>query len=821
MSIIKNPLLLGAGAMALAQGAAIAQATETTEARQQTIIVTGAPKSAGQNRIESSISVSSLNEEELFKSAPRSTSEIFRALPGLRSESSAGGGNANIAVRGMPLSTGGAKYVSIQEDGLPILLFGDFDFAPADGFYKADSTLDRVEAVRGGTASTLTTNGPGAIINFISKTGAEAGGSFAIGAGLDHDEFRTDFEFGSNLSDDLYVHIGGHWQEGGDYRDFGFEAISGGQLRASLTKVFENGFVRVNTKWLDKSDATYMPQAAGLSGNKVVDSINGFSANGDSLHSPYIRFGRDVDGENTVNNYDLADGIRTKIKSFGARANFDIGYGINLDAKARYQDISGSFNAPFTHVVSDADTLITNTYGGVEATIFNGPKAGTAVTSPALRELTGNPLISEVAYFDTDLDDLSNFASEVRATKSFAVYASSLDLTVGYFFMTQAFAQDWHWNRFLTTTDTNAALIDISEFTENGILGYNQAFGWPGNNRNYDLDYEARAPFLAAGWALSNGLSIDASVRHDTIKQTGTRTEASGGAFDVDGDGIIDAPETGVSLNTGEGGVANFEVDHTSYSLGANYLVRENLSVFARYSEGASFNGERQLFSSLGPNGRLVPGGEETYVDDTRQLEAGLKWQESGETLPGDLDLYVTYFNAQTKEDNFEITTRSALANSYVSQGVETEILYSYSGFDLTGSVTFTDAEIDESDTTPANVGNTPRRQAEWIWSLTPSYTFGNVGRVGVNFTGTTDTYVDDDNVFVMPGATITNIFAEWNVTEKATLSLGVNNLFDEVLFTEAENGRVFDTDGDGSSDVIVARSVNGTSATASLRYRF
>ena len=208
-------------------------------------------------------------------------------------------------------------------------------------------------------------------------------------------------------------------------------------------------------------------------------------------------------------------------------------------------------------------------------------------------------------------------------------------------------------------------------------------------------------------------------------------------------------------------------------------------------------------------------------MDDTRQLEAGLKWQESGETLPGDLDLYVTYFNAQTKEDNFEITTRSALANSYVSQGVETEFLYSYSGFDLTGSVTFTDAEIDESDTTPANVGNTPRRQADWIWSLTPSYTFGDVGRVGVNFTGTTDTYVDDDNVFVMPGATITNIFAEWNVTEKATLSLGANNLFDEVLFTEAENGRVFDTDGDGSPDVIVARSINGTSATATLRYRF
>ncbi|HBX92657.1 MAG TPA: TonB-dependent receptor, partial [Hyphomonas sp.] len=367
----------------------------------------------------------------------------------------------------------------------------------------------------------------------------------------------------------------------------------------------------------------------------------------------------------------------------------------------------------------------------------------------------------------------------------------------------------------------NAALIDVNGFTDNGILGYNQAFGWTGTNRNYDLEYQARAPFVAGSWALDNGLTIDGSVRFDTIEQTGTRTEGAGGAFDVDGDGIIDAPEMMVSLNTGQGGIANFEVDHTSFTLGANYLVSDTLSVFGRYSDGAAFNGERQLFNSLNAGGGLVPGGEETYVDETEQFEAGVKWQESSDAIPGQLDLYVTYFNAETKEDNYEITTMTALGNTYVSQGIETEFKYGYGGLDLSGSVTFTDAEIDDSDTAPANIGNTPRRQADWIWSLTPSYTIDGLGRIGVNFTGTTDTYVDDDNVYVMPGATITNFFADWDISEQATLSVGVNNVFDEVLFTEAENGRVFDTDGDGAADVIVARSINGTSATATLRYRF
>ena len=824
MSIVRNTLLLSAGAFALANGTAFTQETLSAteaEARQQTIIVTGIVKAGGQNRLDSSISVSSLNQDELMKTAPRSTAEIFRALPGIRAESSAGGGNSNIAVRGMPLSTGGAKYVSLQEDGLPILLFGDFDFAPADGFYKVDGTLDRVESVRGGTASTLTTNGPGGIINFISKTGSTEGGSIALSTGLDHDDYRAEFEYGGALTDTVYFHVGGHWQQGGDYRDLGFDAVSGGQIRASLTKEFENGFIRVNSKWLDKADATYMPQAAGLSGDEVTDSIAGFSATNDSLHSPYIRNGRDVDGNNTVNNYDLADGIRTQIKSLGVEANFDIGAGINLDAKARYQDISGYFNAPFTHFVGDADTVLASTYGGASGSFFNGPGAGNPVTSASLAAATGNPYVSEVAYFNTDLDDMSNFASELRASKSLAFEGSSLDLTAGYFLMNQKFVQDWHWNRFLTSTDTNAALIDVNGFTDNGILGYNQAFGWTGTNRNYDLEYQARAPFVAGSWALDNGLTIDGSVRFDTIEQTGTRTEGAGGAFDVDGDGIIDAPEMMVSLNTGQGGIANFEVDHTSFTLGANYLVSDTLSVFGRYSDGAAFNGERQLFNSLNAGGGLVPGSEETYVDETEQFEAGVKWQESSDAIPGQLDLYVTYFNAETKEDNYEITTMTALGNTYVSQGIETEFKYGYGGLDLSGSVTFTDAEIDDSDTAPANIGNTPRRQADWIWSLTPTYTIDVLGRIGVNFTGTTDTYVDDDNVYVMPGATITNFFADWDITEQATLSVGVNNVFDEVLFTEAENGRVFDTDGDGAADVIVARSINGTSATATLRYRF
>ncbi|WP_163360909.1 TonB-dependent receptor plug domain-containing protein, partial [Escherichia coli] len=88
--------------------------------------------------------------------------------PGIRAEASGGESNANVAVRGIPVSAGGARYIQFQEDGLPVLQFGDIAFATPDTWMRADAAFDRLEVVRGGSASTLATGAPGGIINFIT-----------------------------------------------------------------------------------------------------------------------------------------------------------------------------------------------------------------------------------------------------------------------------------------------------------------------------------------------------------------------------------------------------------------------------------------------------------------------------------------------------------------------------------------------------------------------------------------------------------------------------------------------------------------------------
>ncbi|WP_372795642.1 carboxypeptidase-like regulatory domain-containing protein, partial [Lutibacter sp.] len=181
------------------------------------------------SKIESSISVTTLKPSLIAQSSPRSTAEIFRTIPGIRTESSGGEGNTNISVRGVPISAGGSKYLQLQEDGLPVLLYGDISFATADIFLRADQNIARIEAIRGGSASTLSSNSPAGIINFISKTGEIEGGGAATTVGLDYNSLRTDFDYGSPIGEGVSFHVGGFYRQGEGVRDAGYLANKGGQ----------------------------------------------------------------------------------------------------------------------------------------------------------------------------------------------------------------------------------------------------------------------------------------------------------------------------------------------------------------------------------------------------------------------------------------------------------------------------------------------------------------------------------------------------------------------------------------------------------------
>lgn len=780
------------------------------------IVVTGVARAT--NRLDTSISVSALNINKIQEIAPRGTSEIYRYLPGIRAESSAGGGNANIGVRGLPIFTGGAQFVSQQEDGLPVTLFGDHNFAPADGFIKVDNTLARVESVRGGTASTLTTNGNGAIINLIHKTGSDEGGSVTLLKGIDYNDTRIDAEYGGRISDDIYFHIGGHYQDGGDYRNTGFDAVQGGKFRASITKEFDEGFARFYTQLIDKKDATFMPQAVALdaTGTRLTDDLVGLSANDETLHSAQLIGFPTVDGDGTLRETDLRNGFYSKVTTIGSEIEYEFDNGITINNKFRYSDISGEFMAPFTHAVSDADTLLASLGGS--ATFFNGANAGAEVTSASLASLTGNSLITEVALFDTEIEDMGTVANDFRISKSFDTDNGFLDIAAGYFLMTQNFEQDWHWGRILVSTENDASIIDVAGVTVNGVYTYNGAFG-ACCNILHDLQASVDAPYAVVTYSIGD-LTIDGGIRYERMSYSGFSRYSSGRDVDVNGDGTIGPAETGVAYpDPSTRGIIDDTLDGTAYSVGANYGISEDLAVFARYSHGITWNFDRQLgaFNTGGDGSAAQP---ELLRDETDQWELGVKWKES-DAVPGDLSLYATLFHGKADLNNFSVTTNETVSAVFKSTGVELEFDYRNAGFNLAGNVTWTDAEIDEDFINPGNVGNTPRRQADWVFNISPSYSFDGHLTVGANVNGTSKSYVDFANTLIQPGYTVVGLFANYQLLDNVMLSVNANNVFDTVGFTEGDEGRVFDTDGDGIADTTIARSITGRTVSASLSYNF
>jgi len=819
MKLIHRVLMTTVATTAFFSASAYAQTAQPEEAAAENdaIVVTGVISSAGQNKIDTSISVSSLSADTIADSNPTNLAEVFRQLPGIRSESSSGGGNSNINVRGIPISTGGAKFLSLQEDGLPILLFGDHLFAPADGFYKSDTTLARVESVRGGTASTLTTNGPGGIINLIGKTGKDGGGSLGFGIGLDHTDYRVDAEYGANIADDLYFHVGGHFQQGGDYRNSGYDPVSGGQIRLSVTKEFDAGYVRLTGKVIDKKEQAYFPQLVSRTGNAtsgvVGSSLGNFSAANHSLYSNLTRNGLAVNGRNQLEPYDTADGLHHKVKSIGLETNFDLGGGIELSTKSRYQDISGQFLGFFSYGALNAASLAGATY-------FNGPRAGTAVTSSNLP----NGFATEVAVFDVNLDDLSNFANDARLSKTFEMGGSTVDVAVGHFFMHQNFKQDWHWTRLVTTTENNAALINVPG-SVNGIAGVNQAFGWDGSNRNYDLEAQVSSPFAAL--AVKTGdLSVDASVRYDNMRQNGIRTAGAGAPFDVNGDGRITGSEATVSLNTGVADArADFTANNLAWSLGANYLLGDTFSIFGRASSGASFNFDRALdFGVRDGSGALLAGAEGAYVDKVDQYEIGFKAQDL-ELGNGKLDVYGTLFLSTTEESNITITPPTGQIRKYEAKGLELEGYYKNGIFDLYATATYTDAEISDARNSAgvansALIGNKPQRQARLIWAVTPSVNLDQV-RLSASWIGTGDSFANDANTLTQKGYSVVHLTGAVNLTDNLEFSLNVNNLFDKAGITESANDGRESLFAGAPNTVTIGRSIQGRTMAANVRFKF
>ena len=798
------------------------------------IIVTGVPEATG--KLESSVSITSLDAENVYKLAPRSTAEIFRSIPGIRAESSGGQANANMTVRGIPLATGGSKFMQIHEDGLPVQEFGDVNFGNAEQYIRADYSLDRIESIRGGSASTFASNSPGGIINLISKTGEEAGGSVGLNYGLDYQHKRMDYEYGQPIADGLRFHLGGFMREGEGIRDAGFNAESGYQIKFNVTREFDAGYLRFYAKRLDDNVITYHAAPARVDGGGDFSALPAFDGSDQtiesSLNSTFTTF--DAFGNRLQRSF--SDGVESNVESYGVEASFDVANDWSVFHVFRTSRISGGTISEFIDGGSavDAQSRGNGLCRDSQVVATDATTAGRPIpeTESCLTTVTyangpntGQPysgLIANVLVFDADIESQDITVSDLKLSKDIYLFNDLNDsarVTFGFYTSKQDIRINWgawqFWLKELSGDDAAqlnvaspgpdglAGTADDRAITENGMF-------WPGLlSFAWDLEYDILAPYFNLGVDLES-FSFDASIRQDFIDGVGQLVAnccGSSGGFDFNQNGVIEIFESrGLAVASGPGQRVDYEHDYTSFSLGGSWALADNQSLFGRYSVGHRAVADRllQIPGALRADGTPVDDPD----DEVRQIELGYK-------LIGDgFDLFATFFSTDTEETQAEFTSGSVFVREYSAIGVELEGAYRIGKFRFNGNLTWTDAEIEADANDQSVVGNTPRRQADVIYTLTPEYSTDRYS-IGATLQGSTSFYIGDNNELTQGAYVLVNLFGYYRIGDALSASLSINNLTDEFVITEAEDSSA------QVGGIVRARVISGRSSALTLRYDF
>ncbi|TRO89940.1 cyclic nucleotide-binding protein [Glycocaulis profundi] len=827
---IKYSLMIGVASSALAISPSHAQ-TDANEARPdplEIIVVTGRAGSAQRSRVETSYALTALSAEDLRLSAPLSTAEIFKDVPGFWVEASGGEASNNIRTRGIPRD--GYSSVSLQEDGLPVQHDGGLGYMNADQSFRLDETIDRVEVVRGGPASVFASNAPGGIVNFITRRvrGDQAEGVARVQVG-DYGLLRTDFYYGAPIGGGWELTAGGFYRSDDGIRDPGFRANQGGQFRVGLGRDLANGRLDVNFKRIDDRVAFLLPVPLTFDSSGDVAAVRGFDANFGTLMGPDNQFVSLLSPEGPVD-FDLTRGTHTELNQFTVALNLDVGGGWTLDNRFRYRQSQMTRNGlfPTGDITPAADYLASM---APMAAAFPGA-AGLEMrfaTSGDPFDITGNAgnglvVGGNLLGVSVPLDEAIN---DFRMTRGFDFAGQRHDVAFGVY----AAQYDFRFDRFMSTSlievADQARRVDIlavdaagdvvGGVTRNGILRHGSLYDKTGGQSR------TVALYASDEWQVTPWLRIDGGARYERTEITGSvETKTT-----VDLGDPTTLADNQVITGTGQFIAIDREYDNTSWTLGATWLVSDAMNVFARYTD---------TFRT--PNGTDFVGNplrEDIGVEPIKMAEAGLNWQAEM------FDLYATGFytrfegirftDFQFDNDLNEFVQRSAIADT-VTWGLEIEgVFRPVDWFDVSGAVTWQNPEYDgfvfteivDGEPVERNFsGNQLIRVPELGGRIVPGVNLMD-GRLRAELAAEyySDRFADVANSVELPDYVVLNANARLDVTDSLSLQLNATNLTNEIGLTEGNPRAGQFISGDAGAEFYLARPILGRSFRVAATYRF
>jgi outer membrane receptor protein involved in Fe transport len=530
--------------------------------------VIGTPGGGGVDRQEASFAVTTIQPEEIMRTAPQSTADLLKSIPGVWVESSGGVAGANIDVRGLP-GGGDAPFVTFAINGSPLYGTEMLSFFEQSSIFRIDETIASVEGLRGGPNAVFGKGEPGLTVNFNLREGGEQTEGRIKYSTSDYDLQRLDARLSGPLGEDFYYMIGGYISSSPGIRDTQFNAEEGNQFTVSLTKHFDAGKINVFTRVTDDHGQWVLPMALN-SGN----DLGTFAQLGNATRFRELQ----INAAGATQIYDFAQGRGWDGAVSGGSVEFDLGGGF-------------TFRDRFTYTDGDADTYGLVPAGGAVSAAALSAVIGGPVTTQSGRTLGAGDFVQTYGHWVVQ-KDLKALINDLSINKSFADH----DLTFGYYRATWSSDDFWTIGNPIPVHNTRNGEPLASTITPADIAAAGGDAGFMFGLQSAG-DARAEAFYVADSWLFTDAFRLDVGVRRE--KLTLDYVLDSGPGFP---DGSIDQ-------------TTHLKGSETAYTAALNYDVHDDLGLFVRYTNGFLF----PHFDDIRE--------DRNTVDEVKQFEGGVKWR--------------------------------------------------------------------------------------------------------------------------------------------------------------------------------------------------
>ena len=631
-------------------------------------------------KMNASVAISTLNAKQIENLVPNSSADLLKNLPGVYVNTSKGEVGNSIYTRGLNYN-GGFFYVSMQEDGLPVM--GISGLVQPDAYIRADATLQRIESVRGGTASILGANAPGGIFNYVSKTGGTTfAGEIRARFGLEGDGrnsyYRTDVNFGGPLTKDKSVtyNIGGFYRNADGPKYPGYTLSQGGQVKANIVKNYKSGSIKVYAKVLDDNTAPFeFTPTTNFPNPTPAGSFNNTSST--LIQSQQFTIPKALTGYTEDINYDTKKVAAYNEISGGINWEQTFGEGWTFTNNLR---ISNKENISQTTAVVFPFRVDQLTFYGVGGNVgrfgtyeFYNPATGTSYgtvqqlppTSPGpprviagTLSLPGGDVLQNAVFYNPNpygkvtMNDVIDQATISKKLKNMSFtgglyYAQTKATRLAIIPAAQSFATIEDKPKTVAIRFTNLAGAKFDLTNPNGITNI-------GGGGLYDNEATIKqtALFFGHNWDISEKLNFDWGIRLESFNinssfSTPKRvtpdspTGADGNAATLYDNRIFTRNPT-QSFDKS----LSFS-DILSYSLGLNYKITDGFAVYGRYSQGRK-SPDLSYFMDIA--NQQLTSNISIEAQDIKMAEFGVKYRSKN------LSLFLTpFYTLASNVPNFQI----------------------------------------------------------------------------------------------------------------------------------------------------------------------